>query len=78
MQILRIEEAIARCKAAGRPVAKKELGALLWPERAEATQMVNMTNLLCGKTRRIAPEWVPVLCSALNCSADFLFGLSND
>ena len=75
---LRIEMAIARAKEKGRIVMKKEIAARLWPDSAPVSQMVNMSALCQGRTARIAPEWVPIICSMTGCSADFLFGLSND
>ena len=75
---LRIEMAIARAKEEGRVVQKKEIAARLWPDSAPAAQQVNMAALCQGRTARIAPEWVPIICFMTGCSADFLFGLSND
>lgn len=78
MQVLRIEEAIARAKRVGNPIQKTAIAEQLWPDRTAFSQRVNMTNLLSGRTTRIKPEWVPILCQMLNCSADFLFGLTNE
>lgn len=75
---LRIEMAIARAKEEGRVVMKKEIAARLWPDSAPAAQMVNMSSLCQGRTARIAPEWVPIICGMTSCSADYLFGMSND
>lgn len=74
----RIEQAMARAKEQGRKVMKKDLAALLWPDASVTAQQVNMTSLCSGKTARISPDWVPIICNICGCSADFLFGLSND
>lgn len=76
--MMRIEQAIARAKERGNKVLKKDIAASLWPDSMPAVQQVNMTNLCNGVTARIAPEWVNIICSMTGCSADFLFGLSND
>lgn len=76
--ILRIEQAMARAKEQGKKVHKKEIAARLWPNTTEVGQQVNMTNLCNGKTARIAPEWVAIICEMTGVSADFLFSLSNE
>lgn len=76
--ILRIEEAIARAKANGKKVLKKDIAARLWDGSTESAQQVNMTNLLNGATNRICPEWVITICEMTGATADFLFGLSNE
>lgn len=75
---MRIEQAIARAKEQGNKVMKKDVAARLWPNSSPATQQVNMTTLCNGKTTRINPEWVNIICEMTGCSADFLFGLSNE
>lgn len=74
---LRIEEAIARAKANGTKVLKKDIAAKLWPDSVESAQQVNMTKLCNGRTASIKPEWVVVVCEMTGCTADFLFGLTN-
>ncbi len=76
--MMRIEQAIARAKEQGKKVFKKDISARLWPDSTPAGQQVNMTALCAGKTSRINPEWVKVICEMTGCTADFLFGLSND
>lgn len=76
--MIRIEQALARAKEEGRKVMKKELAAKLWPNSSPAAQQVNMTGLCNGKTTKIDPEWVAIICNMTGCSADFLFGISND
>lgn len=76
--MMRIEQAIARAKEQGKKVLKKDIAARLWPDSTPAAQQVNMTSLCNGVTTRISPDWVTVICEMTGCSADFLFGISND
>lgn len=75
---LRIEEAIARAKANGTKVLKKDIAAKLWPDSVESAQQVNMTKLCNGRTASIKPEWVVAVCEMTGCTADFLFGITNE
>lgn len=77
-KMLRIDEAIARAKTDGRKIMKKEIAARLWPDTSPVGQQVNMSALCSGKKSRINIEWVGIICEMTGCSADFLFGLSND
>ena len=76
--MMRIEQAIARAKEQGKKVLKKDLAAKLWPDSTEAGQQVNMTALCSGKTTKINPDWVAIICGMTGCTADFLFGISNE
>lgn len=76
--MIRIEQAIARAKDEGRAIMKKDIAAHLWPDAPETTQVVNMTNLCSGKTKRVEPEWIAIICKMTGVSADFLVGLSNE
>lgn len=76
--MMRIEQAIARAKEQGKKVLKKDIAARLWPDSTPVAQQVNMTSLCNGVTTRISPDWVTVICEMTGCSADFLFGISND
>lgn len=76
--MMRIEQAIARAKEQGKKVLKKDIAARLWPDSTPAAQQVNMTSLCNGVTTRISPDWVTVICEMTGCSADFLFGISNN
>lgn len=76
--MMRIELAIARAKEQGKKVLKKDVAAKLWPDSTEAGQQVNMTALCSGKTTKISPDWVAIICKMTGCTADFLFGLSNE
>lgn len=75
---LRIEEAIARAKANGNKVMKKEIAAKIWAGSTESAQQVNMTNLCNGTTLRIEPEWLNIICDMTGCTADFLIGRTNE
>ena len=76
--MMRIEQALARAKEQGNRVLKKDLAARLWPDSTEAGQQVNMTALCSGKTTKINPDWVNIICEMTGCTADFLFGISNE
>lgn len=76
--MLRINEAIARAERMGKKVFKKDLAALLWSDSSANAQQVNMTKLVNGTSKKVSIEWVEILCRELNCTADYLFGLSND
>lgn len=76
--MIRIEQALARAKEQGNPVLKKDLAAKLWPESSEAAQQVNMTNLCNGRRDAVKLDWVKIICETCGCTADFLFGLSNE
>lgn len=74
----RVEAAIARAKENGTKVLKKDIAAKLWPDSVESAQQVNMTKLCNGRTAAVRPEWVVTICEMTGCTADFLFGLTND
>ena len=76
--MMRIEQAIARAKEQCKKVLKKDVAAKLWPDSTEAGQQVNMTALCSGKTTKINPDWVAIICEMTGCTADFLFGISNE
>lgn len=76
--MIRIEEAIARAKANGNKVLKKDIAAKLWPNSLESAQQVNMTKLCSGKLVSVRPEWLNIICDMCNCSADYLIGRTNE
>lgn len=55
-------------------VLKKDIAARLFPGVSTTTQQVNMTSLCNGKTKRILPEWVIVICEMCDCTPNYLFG----
>ncbi len=75
---LRVNEAIARSEANGKKVMKKDIAARIWAVSTPESQQVNMTNLCSGITKKINPDWVVILCEMLNCTSDYLFGLSDE
>lgn len=74
---LRVNEAIARSEANGKKVLKKDIAARLFEGASESAQQVNMSNLCNGKTKRIVPEWVVIICEMCGCSAGYLFGMED-
>lgn len=72
---LRLEEAIARSLMNGKKVLKKDLAARLFPNVGKSAQQVNLTNLLSGRTTRVKPEWIAIICEMCECDANFLFGI---
>ena len=70
---LKVNEAIALSAANGIKVLKKDIAARLFPGVSTATQQVNMTSLCNGKTKRILPEWVIVICEMCDCTPNYLF-----
>lgn len=76
--MIRIEQAIARAKERGNKVFKKDIAARLWPDSTPAAQQVNMSGLCSGKTEKVSPEWVKIICEMCGCSADFLLGVTNE
>lgn len=75
---LKVNEAIALSMAKGKRVLKKDIAARLFEGASESAQQVNMTNLCNGKTKRILPEWVVIICEMCDCSANYLFGLEDE
>lgn len=74
--MFRIEEAIARAKASGKKNIKRELAEALWPEASYFSQNNNINNIANGSTKRINPDWVPIICTMCGVSADWLFGIN--
>lgn len=77
MTRLRINEAIAYAEIRGKKVLKKDIAARLFKNKNRAAQQVNMTNLCKGKTQRVSPDMVRIICEMCGCTADFLFGLED-
>lgn len=70
-----IEQAIAFAKDNGREVTKRAIAFRLWPNTSEVNAIINMSKLCTGKAKRIAPEWVPIICEMCGVDANFLFGI---
>nr|DAV88716.1 MAG TPA: hypothetical protein [Caudoviricetes sp.] len=73
-----LKKAFVKAEMNGKKVFKKDLAAKLWPKGTPSSQQVNMTKLLSGRICYISPEWVKIICEELECTADFLFGLSDE
>lgn len=76
--MIRVEQAIARAKAEGKIVKKKDIAKMLWPDSSEAAQQVNMTKLCNGKLQKVKPEWIVAICNATGCSPDYLIGMRDE
>ena len=74
MAALKVNEAIALAEAMGRKIMKKDLAAKIWPNSRPEAQVVNMSNLCSGVTKKINPDWIITICRETGCTADFLFG----
>ncbi|AFM54819.1 hypothetical protein B620_gp41 [Croceibacter phage P2559S] len=76
---LRIDEALDYHEAtkakSTQSLQKKDLGELLFADAKPKTQVVNISNLITGKTSRVAPAWVRKICKATGVDANFLFGI---
>lgn len=75
MAVLKVNEAIALAEAMGRKIMKKDLAAKIWPNSRPEAQVVNMSNLCSGVTKKINPDWIITICRETGCTADFLFGI---
>lgn len=75
---LKINEAIAYANARGNLIRKKDLAKRIFPDATESSMIQNMSNLCAGRTKRIAPEWIVTICKMCDCSANFLFGMSDE
>lgn len=74
--MLRIREAIKKHnKRRGKNITQKELGAILFPDSTEPTQIVNINNLCSGKTKRIEIGMVSIICDTLGVDANYLFNI---
>lgn len=75
MAALKVNEAIALAEVMGRKIMKKDLAAKIWPNSRPEAQVVNMSNLCSGVTKKINPDWIITICRETGCTADFLFGI---
>jgi hypothetical protein len=77
--ILRIEEALIRFNSTAKVrITIPELGAELWPDSAEASQMVSAYKLVRGETTRIPLTMIRIICDKLECSPNFLYGFNEN
>lgn len=77
MSTLKINEALAYATAHGKKINKVELAARIFPEANKACQYQKLQHLLSGRTARVKPETVVIICNETGVSADFLFGLKD-
>jgi hypothetical protein len=77
--ILRIEEALIRFNStAEKTITIPELGAALWPDSSESTQIVSAYKLVRGETTRIPLRMIRIICDKLECSPNFLCGFDGN
>jgi DNA-binding Xre family transcriptional regulator len=77
--ILRIEEALIRFNStAEKTITITELGAALWTDSTESTQMVSAYKLVRGETTRIPLSMIRIICDKLECSPNFLCGFDEN
>ena len=76
---LRINEALdfhEQMKSKGEAsISRMELADVFFEGSQEATKKVNMSNLARGRTKRVDPNWVKVICKRTGVDANFLFGI---
>ena len=75
--MFRLNDAFVIAFAKGKNVTKKQIAARLWPDAPEASRGINMARLCSGKTLKIDPAWVPIICEELECTPAFLFGMGD-
>ena len=77
--MIRITESINHAKEKGLlgKKQKAELAQALWPNSSPKAAYMNFLNLETGKSKKIDIATVPILCSMLGVSADYLFGLTD-
>lgn len=72
-ETFRIAEAIALANARGYQVKKKDIAKKLWADCSEQSAMINLSNLIRGKVKRISIDMVAIICKELHCTPNFLF-----
>ena len=71
---LRINEAIGRAKQKGIKVNKKIIASKIWVDSSISSQQMNMLRLCNGRTKKIAPEWIMIICEMCDCTPNYLMG----
>ena len=69
----RIFEAITHAQDKGIEVTKQSLAVKFYPDSSPATAIRNFNKLYSGKTRKIEPWMVHLLCETCKVDANFLF-----
>jgi hypothetical protein len=52
-----------------------DIGREIWPDSDTGTQRMNISKLAGGKRMQIRIDYVPILCRALKCDANYLFNI---
>jgi hypothetical protein len=75
--MIRIKEALERVNAnrTEGKITLIDVAREIWPESETKTQQMSISNLANNKTATMRIEWVPTLCKALECDANFLFNV---
>lgn len=71
---LRLNEVIMMANIKGKNIKKKDIAERLYPGMPRQTQQVNMSNLISGRTKRVTPEMVDIICEMCECTPNDLFG----
>lgn len=61
-------------KKKNKDLSKIGIAQKLWPDAKYGTQQTSINKLFNGDAKSLKPEWVPILCSELNCTPNELFG----
>lgn len=77
MAKLKIDEAIAFARLNGKKLTKTNIAARIWPESSPLSRRQNMTNLCTGKTDKVNPKWVEIICEMTGCDANFLLNIKS-
>lgn len=75
--MIRLKEAFVRAKKLGLVKRKQDLAQEIWAESAPKSAYMNFTNLERGKSKKIDIALVPILCSKLAITPEYLFGMSD-
>lgn len=72
---IRIREAVEHAKSQGIKVNKKDLAGKVFPMTTEASAYVRLNNYERGKSGKMNPRQIHVLCKELRVDPNFLFGM---
>lgn len=75
--MFRLKEAFARAKSLGLVKRKTDLAQEIWGESSPKSAYMNFSNLEKGKVKKVDTEVVLFLCERLDCSLEYLFGLTD-
>lgn len=57
---------------------KRDLAQTIWAGSSEKSARMNLSNLTNGKSHRIDLRAIPIICSKLGVTSDYLFGISDN